>query len=127
MSKKIDWKEMFAVLHAFLLWHKLWCGGTVRFACDNSAVVDGINKHSIKGPAIIHLQRIFLIAAVFDIQILAFWVPSEENIVADAASRYDYQKLANLGLQVSQDLPRPSYLRQKLQSFFTAPSCQALS
>ena len=78
---------MFAVLHAFLLWHEEWCGGTVRLACDNPGVVDVINKHSIKGPAILPLQRIFLIAAVFDMQILPFWIPSEENIVADAASR----------------------------------------
>ena len=121
-SKKIDWKEMFAVLHAFLLWHEVWRGGKVRLACDNSSVVDAINKHSIKGPSIIPLQRIFLIAAVYDIQILPFWIPSEENMVADAASRYDYKKLANLGLHVSHNLPRPSQLRQKLHSFFTTPS-----
>src|SRR5436190_2802983 len=114
-SKKIDWKEMFAVLHAFLLWHEVWRGGNVRLACDNSSVVDAINKHSIKGPAIVPLQRIFLIAAVYDIQILPFWIPSEENIVADAASRYDYEKLANLGLKVSHNLPQPS----QLHSFFT--------
>src|SRR5204862_4935000 len=23
-SQKIDWKEMFAILHAFLLWHEVW-------------------------------------------------------------------------------------------------------
>ena len=34
----------------------LWHGGTVCIACDNSAVVDTINKHSIKGPAIVPLQ-----------------------------------------------------------------------
>ena len=101
---------MFAVLHAFLLWHETWRGGKVRLACDNSSVVDAINKHSIKGPAIVPPQQIFLIAAVYDIQILPFWIPSEENIVADAASRYDYKKLANLGLQASHDLPRPSQL-----------------
>jgi hypothetical protein len=125
-SKNIDWKEMFALLHAFLLWHEEWVGGTVRLACDNSGVVDAINKHSIKGPAILPLQRIFLIAAVFDIQILPFWIPSEENIIADAASRYDHKKLANLGLQVSLNLPRPAALRRKLLSFFTTPSLQAL-
>ena len=105
-----------------MLWHEIWRGGLVRIACDNSSVVDALNKHSIKGPAIVPLQRIFLIAAVYDIQISPFWLPSEENMVADAASHYDYKKLANLGLQVSQDLPRPALLRQKLYSFFTTPS-----
>ena len=125
-SKKIDWKEMLAVLHAFLLWHEAWKGGKVRLACDNSSVVDAINKRSIKGPAIIPLQRIFLIAAVYDIEILPFWIPSRENIVADAASRHDYKKLADLGLQVCRNLPRPSHLHRKLHSFFTTPSLQAL-
>jgi Reverse transcriptase (RNA-dependent DNA polymerase) len=32
----IDWKELFAILHAFLLWHDDWQGGMVRLACDNS-------------------------------------------------------------------------------------------
>jgi hypothetical protein len=123
-SKNIDWKEMFAILHAFMLWHEIWSSGLVRIACDNSSVVDALNKHSIKAPAIVLLQRIFLIAAVFDIQIFPFWIPSEENMVADAASRFDHMKLANLGLQVSQDLPRPALLRQKLHSFFTTPSLQ---
>jgi len=123
--KKIDWKELFAILHAFLLWYEEWQGGIVRLACDNSGVVDAINKHSIKGPAILPLKRIFLIVVVHDIQIVPFWVPSEENMVADAASRYDYRKLANLGLQVSK-LPKPADLRRKLSSFFTTPSQQAL-
>ena len=49
--------------------------------------------------------------------------PFEENMVADAASRYDYRQLANLDLQVSRDLPRPVVLRRKLHSF-TTPSLQ---
>src|SRR5437762_3388289 len=117
---------MFAVLHAFLLWHEVWRGGKVRLACDNSSVVDGINKHSIKGSAIVPLQRIFLIAAIYDIQIFSFWISFEENIVANAASRYDYKRFANLGLHISHNLPRPSQLRQKLHSFFTISSLQAL-
>src|SRR6266496_5722796 len=113
---------MFTVLHAFLLWHEVWRGGKVHLACDNLSVVDAINKHSV----IVPLQWIFLIAAVYDIQILPFWIPSEENMMADAASHYDYKKLANLGLQVSHNLPRPPLLRQKLHSFFTTPSLRAL-
>jgi Reverse transcriptase (RNA-dependent DNA polymerase) len=122
--KHIDWKEMYAVLHAFLLWHESWRGGLVRLACDNAIVVDATNKHSMKGETIKPLQTIFLIAAVFDISLLAFWIPSEENKVADAASRHEYSKLANLGLQVSHRQPsvKPSTLRRKLSTFFTTRS-----
>jgi hypothetical protein len=122
----IDWKELFTILHAFLLWYDEWQGGTVRLACDNSGVVDAINKHLIRGAAILPLQRLFVIAAVYDIEIVPFWVPSEENMVADAASRYNDGRIANLGLQVSK-LPRPSLLHCKLSSFFATPSPQVLN
>jgi hypothetical protein len=46
--------------------------------------------------------------------------------VADAASRYDYKKLADLGMQVSQDILHPLTLCRKLHSFFATPSLQAL-
>ena len=122
-SKHIDWKEMFAVLHAFLLWAEGWCGGRVRLASDNVAVVDAVNKRSIKGETIRPLQSILLLAAIFDIDLMAFWIPSEENIVADAASRQDHKKLANMGLQAhySPDTTVKA-LRQKLRLFCTSPS-----
>ena len=116
---------MFAILHAFLLWHNLWANRRVHIASNSSVIVDAINKHSIKGPAIRPLQSILLIAAVFDIDLMAFWIPSEENIVADAVSRFDFKKLAELGFQMSSpDHPNPSMssLHQKLHSFFTTPS-----
>ena len=128
-EKHINWKEMFAILHAFVLWHKDWAGGCVRLACDNSAVVQALDKKSIKGETIRPLQTILLIAAVFDIKILVFWIPSEENIVADAASRHDYEKLADLGFQVSSFRNRKlslaskiSILRQQLFTFLTMRS-----
>ena len=124
-SKHINFKEMFAILHAFLLWHNLWANGRIRIASDSSVIVDAINKRSIKGPAIRPLQSILLVAAVLDIDLMAFWIPSEENMVADAASRFDFKKLAELGFQVSSpDHPNPSMssLHQKLRSFFTTQS-----
>src|SRR5436190_18315373 len=128
-SKHINFKEMFAILHAFLLWHELWTNGRVRIASDSTAIVDAINKRSIKGPAINPLQSILLAAAVFDIELMAFWIPLEENMVADATSRFDFKKLAELGFQVSSlDHPNPSIstLHQKLRSFFTTQSLPLL-
>ena len=126
-TKHINWKEMFAILHAFILWHKEWAGGHVRLACDNKVAVSAINKRSVYGNAILPLQTILLIAAVFNIDLSAFWVPSGENIVADSASRHDFKKLADLGFQVSSlrvrtPATRTSTLRQKLYSFLTSRS-----
>jgi hypothetical protein len=67
--KDINFKETFTILHAFVPWYEQWTAGRVRLACDNSAVVDGIKKHSIDGHAIRPLQTILLIAALFDIDL----------------------------------------------------------
>jgi hypothetical protein len=117
---------MCAIVHAIVLRHKDWAGGRLRLACDNTVVVDAINNQSIRGETIKPLQDILLVAAIFDIEISTFWIPSEENIVADAASRFDFEKLADLGFQASSqrypDTATVSTLRQKLSTFFTTPS-----
>ena len=131
-DKHINWKEMFAVLHALILWHKEWAYGSVDIACDNAAVVGGINKCSICGPAIRPLRAILLISAVFDINIKAHWVSTKENVIADAASRHDFKKLADLGFkdQVVTLRHRPSApirmstLRQQLTNYFATHSLQ---
>jgi hypothetical protein len=92
---------MFAVLQAFIIWHKEWAGGHLRLACDNTTVLHAISKKSVHGTPLEPLQFILLVAAIFDIEISVFWIPSEENIVADAASRHEYKKLANPGFQRS--------------------------
>ena len=95
----------------------------IRSASDNTAVMDALNKHSIKGFSLQPLRSILLIAAVYDIAIQAFWISSEENRVADSASRFDYKRLANIGLQISRRQPsiKMSTLRRKLNSSFTTP------
>jgi hypothetical protein len=56
-QKRINWKKMFAILHAFVLWHEQWATGRVRLACDNAAVVQGIKKRSINGSALRPLKQ----------------------------------------------------------------------
>jgi len=128
-KRHINWKEMYAVLHAFILWHEHWEHGRLVLHCDNEAVVEGINKKSIRGPAIRPLQRILLIAAAFDIELIAYWIPTAENKIADALSRFDYKRLNELGLTIQgsfqthqKTTTKASILRRKLHSFFTTPS-----
>ena len=124
---------MFAILHAFMLWHENRKNGRVRLACDNLAVVNAMANHSISGPAIHRLQTILLIASLFDIEIMVFWIPSKENIVADAASQFNFKKLADLGFQDQlHTLCHPpsssamSNLLQKLNFSYIKPSPQQL-
>jgi Reverse transcriptase (RNA-dependent DNA polymerase) len=123
-KKHINWKEMYAVLYAFLMWHPHWENGELLVHCDNDAVVDAINKRSIRGPTITPLQTLLLIAALFNITISAVWIPTASNSIADALSRHDFKRLANLGFQdydhhnIRNSEPQPpvTILRQKLRS-----------
>ena len=132
-GKHINFKEMHAVLHAFILWHSEWKHGRVLLRCNNSMVVDSIKKRSCRGLAIHPLQTILLIVAAFDIELVPTWIPTGQNVIADAASRHDYKKLISLGLtsQVNslhrqKGIIKTSVLRQRLLSFFTTPSRRPL-
>ena len=99
-TKHINWKEMFAIYFAITLWAKDWIGCRVILMCDNSAVVDAINKRSIRGETIAILQLILLVAAIQDIELHAEWLPSEDNAIADALSRHQYERLTVLCKQL---------------------------
>jgi hypothetical protein len=129
-TKHINWKEAYAVLFAFAKWGPSWEGQHITIMCDNSAIVDAINKRSIRGDAINPLQLLFLTAALYDIDISACWLSSEENWIADSLSRFDFKRLANFQLDRLFDLSRhepgtPMFkLRQKLQDYFGTDSLQ---
>ena len=109
----------------------------VTFMCDNSAIVEALNKTTIRGDAIEPLQLIFLAAALFDIEVRSCWLSSEDNWIADALSRFNLKKLANLQLdqlffKSTQLQPAPQagslnpiqQLRQKLHNFYGTDSPQ---
>lgn len=113
--KHINWKELFAVLYAFASWADNWVEGRVTVFCDNEAVVAGINKRTIRGAAIRPLQSLFLLAAQRNIDVVAVWVPSKANALADALSRFDLKKITNLVGQPPNSLLRrqPSMIMSK--------------
>jgi hypothetical protein len=123
-TKHINWKEAYAVLFAFAKWGPSWEGQHITIMCDNSAIVDAINKRSIRGDAINPLQLLFLTAALYDIDMTACWLSSEDNWIADSLSRFDFKRLANFQLDRLLDLSRrepgtPMFkLRQRLQDYF---------
>src|SRR5271170_5460146 len=102
--------------------------------CDNQAIVDAINKTSVRGESINPLQLILLAAASFDIDIEARWLSSEENWIAHSLSRFDLKRLANFKLDLIFNMPfhpSPSFppshrrtgpqlaaLRQRLQDYY---------
>jgi ribonuclease HI len=115
-SKHINWKELFAIVYAFTSWSEQWGNKQVIVFCDNEAVVEGVNKRSIRGDAIHPLQTLFLLAAKRNIDVATVWVPSKANALADALSRFDRETVTNLLGQDAGSLLRrqPSSITSKL-------------
>ena len=104
--------------------------------CDNAVVVNAINARSVRGQTIDPLQLLLLTAAIYDIEIASEWLSSEDNWIADALSRFEFDKIADMFPQF-QNTPshRPyretgkpmSELRAKLQNFFGMDSLLILA
>ena len=96
-----DWhiniRELWAVYHSLVTWGPRWANHDVAFAIDNSATVSWINYGVARSPqAMKILRNIFWLTAKFNVRIRATWVPSEENVAADAGSRFALPHLATL-------------------------------
>jgi hypothetical protein len=122
-TKHINWKEAYAILFALAKWGESWKGYRITFMCDNSAIVDAIQKTTIRGEAIFPLQHILLTAALYDIEISSLWLSSEDNWIADSLSRFNLKRLANLQLDVlfslqNQDQDPVPILLTKLRSSY---------
>ena len=86
-NEHINMKEMKAVEQAFLHWAVHWKEKRVICDVDNRAVFHGLENRTIRGASMEVLRRCLLLAAEYDIEIKARWVPTEENALADALSR----------------------------------------
>ena len=95
-TKHIVWKEAYAILFAFALWSSQWQYCHVEVHCDNWVVVSAINSRTIQGPAIDVLQTLFLTSTLRNIDVRATWLSSQDNWIADALSRFDFDKIANI-------------------------------
>jgi hypothetical protein len=101
-SKHINMKEILAVLKAIQLWGPQLTGQCLHLFINNTAVVGGIAKHTMKGPAMAPLRKILLVAARWDLELAPRWIPTNENALADALSHQEWRKLAAMALQLSQ-------------------------
>jgi hypothetical protein len=100
-NKHINVKEMLAVLQALERWGSRLEGCLLYLAIDNTAVVGGIAKPSIKGPAMAPLRSL-LLAARWDIELHPYWIPTTDNYLADSLSHFEWCKIANWAPQLMQ-------------------------
>ena len=96
----INTKEMRAVEQALLYWGSQWRGPKVIMHVDNRAVAHCLKNQTIRGAPMDVLGRCLLLAAEYDLDLEARWIPTRENALADALSRFDYDTIANLASQL---------------------------
>jgi len=90
---------MRAVEQVLLHWGLLFQGKRVVIHTVNRSVFHGLANGTIKGQSMPVLRRCLLLAAEYDIDIQTTWIPTKENALADALSRFDYDSIANLAPQ----------------------------
>ena len=84
----ISIKEMIPIVMAAAQWGNLWSGQSVRFQCDNSAVVALVNSGSSREQTLMHLMRcLVFIMAKFNFVVSAKHIKGADNDLADALSR----------------------------------------
>ena len=96
-SWDIQVKEIYAVLQAILRWGDQWKDRHVSFFCDNEAVVTWLNSgtaKSVEGMKIV--RTISMLAACLGFTYHSIWIPTEQNVLADAASRFQFDRLFKL-------------------------------
>ena len=96
----INVKEMVAVHMAFKKWGQQLAGCHLVLFCDNTAVVSGLRRRTSRGRLMAILRKTLLLAACHDIEIEPRWIPSGENCLDDALSRFEANKLKLLAPQL---------------------------
>ena len=87
-GRSIQWKELYPIALACLLWGHTWPGKKILFHCDNQAVVDIWASGTSRDPNIMHLVRsIFFSGATHHFTILVAHIAGTNNSIADSLSR----------------------------------------
>lgn len=87
---------MEAILLAMEQWGAHWSKSQLILYTDSTTAFDGLSHHTLKGAANSTLQKTLLLAAKYDIAIQPCWLPSKDNGLADALSRFSESTIADL-------------------------------
>lgn len=89
--------EIYPIVIAAILWGHEWSGKCILIHSDNSSVVEIINKGRSRRPTVSQfLQKLTLVSACNQFIIKAAHVPGHHNLIADALSRFAFQKFRRL-------------------------------
>ena len=80
---------MLNVVVALKVWSQIWANKKVKMFCDNQAVVEVLNTGKTKDPFLVTCARnVWVITAIFDIEIIVIHVPGKNNHKAYLLSRW---------------------------------------
>lgn len=109
-NEHINTQEMRAVEQILLYWGRSWEGKRIVMHTDNRAVFYGLAKGTIRGASMTVLRRCLLLATEYDLELQPIWIPTNENALADALSRFDHDRVTNLAPQLlSQSCNLPNH------------------
>ena len=101
--------ELLNIVVALKVWAAYWTNKKIKIHCDNMAVVEVLQKGRARDATLALLARnVWLICALFNIQILACHIPGKDNILADLLSRWQFSE-ANYE-QLLHIIPTPNWV-----------------
>ena len=81
--------EMLNVVVALKVWASVWSNKIIDIKCDNLAVVEVLTSGKTKDTFLATCARnVWLICAIFNIQIRVWHIPGKSNHIADLLSRW---------------------------------------
>ena len=97
-SRHINTMELFAVLRALRRWAMVWKGCQIVVHIDNEAAAHAIRNGTIRGEGMDTLRALLLLAAQEDLRLTSTWLRSADNSLADAFSRFEFSRVADLNI-----------------------------
>ena len=80
--------EILNIVVALKIWAPLWKDLTIEIKCDNMAVVEVLNTSRARDAILATCARnIWLLATMYNVQIIVNHIPGVSNVVADLLSR----------------------------------------
>ena len=93
----IAYKELFPIVVAAFLWGPRWVSRRVEFLCDNESVVAVLKSGTSRDKSLMVLLRYLTMLAIrHSFSFTASSVPGKDNPVADALSRFQFQRFRRL-------------------------------
>ena len=109
-------KELLPIVLASTIWGPQWSGHTIKFRCDNQAIVSCLASWRSREPLVMHLLRgLALLAMQFSFNFKAMHLPGKENVAADALSR---DNLSVFFAQMPHVPQAPTTMVQELEQLF---------